>query len=107
MKLNPFAFRPGPVAFWTSIVYLILIVALVYVQESVPNVPNPSKLPAGVNLTEAWADLQAMTASFHPYASHANDDVRAYLLTRAQNILVRNKVPFAIEKSGGVIWSNQ
>lgn len=108
MKLNPLAFRPGPVVFWTSVLYAALIISLIYVHETVPAPPKKqSKIPSGVNLTEAWGDLQAITANFHPYNSHENDRVREYIITRATEILVRSKIHYTVEKSGGIIYYNQ
>lgn len=102
---NPLAFRPGPVAFWTTILYTVLFVALIYTQETVPSAPAERKLPSGVNLTDAWGDLQAITQSFHPFNSHENDKVREYLLQKSKNILDRNGVKYGVDYGGGVIWS--
>lgn len=102
---NPFAFRPGPVTFWTTIVYLAVIIPLLYVQETVPSAPSQRKLPDGVNLTEAWHDLQTITKSYHPYNSHENDRVRDYLMARAKEILERNDIDYTTELTGGVPWS--
>lgn len=104
-SFNPFAFRPWPVFFWTTAIYLALIVPLLYVHETVPAAPKTKALPAGVNLTESWIDLQRITANFHPYNSHANDDVRSYLVSRSKQILDQNKIPYTVEESGGRIWS--
>lgn len=104
---NPFAFRPGPVSFWTSLVYLIIILSLVYVHETVPPAPSQRDLPEGVNLTEAWSDLQAITRQHHPYNSHANDVVRDYLLRRLREILDRNGVKHTTETTGGIPWSHR
>ncbi|KAH6868118.1 endoplasmic reticulum metallopeptidase 1 [Alternaria rosae] len=84
-RLNPFSFTPGPVIFFTTIVYVGLFAALLVTHLTVPN--YPSNPPTGVNLTEAWGDLQHITRRFHPYNSHANDDVRKYLLTRIKAIV--------------------
>ncbi|XP_044722220.1 peptidase family m28 domain-containing protein [Hirsutella rhossiliensis] len=74
MKLcNPFAFRPGPVTFWTTVVYLAVVIPLVYVHETVPGAPADDALYGGLNLTEAWLDLQTITRTYHPYNSHEND----------------------------------
>lgn len=97
MKLsNPFAFGPTQVTLWTTAVYLALIASLVIVHETVPAAPAESSLPPGVNLTEAWADLQAITGQYHPYNSRANDDVRRHLIDRATEILQRNGVDFDV-----------
>lgn len=108
MKLgNPFAFRPGPVSFWTTVVYLAVIISLIYVQETVPPAPSEKALPQGVNLTEAWLDLQAITRSYHPYNSHENDVVREYLMRRSTEILERNSVEYTTDLTGGVPWESR
>ncbi|PHH84673.1 hypothetical protein CDD83_1574 [Cordyceps sp. RAO-2017] len=102
MKLrNPLAFRPGPVTFWTTAVYLAVVIPLLYVHETVPAAPADGGLARGLNLTEAWADLQAVTRAYHPYNSPENDVVRAFLLARVKQILDRNGVEYAVEKPGG------
>lgn len=89
-RLNPFSFTPGPVIFFTSAIYIALLAALLVVHLRVPD--YPSKPPTGINLTQAWADLEHITLRFHPYNSHANDDVREYLLTRIEKILKTKKI---------------
>ena len=97
--LNPFSFRPGPVTFWTTIVYLALLIPLVVINETVP--PPPGEVPrAGLNLTEAWQDLATLTKAFHPYNSRANDDVRDWLLQRVQEILTQNRVSWGVKSLG-------
>jgi hypothetical protein len=70
-RLNPFSFTPGPV------VFVALVAVLLVVHLRVPD--YPSSTPAGINLTQAWSDLEQITRQFHPYNSHANDDVRKYV----------------------------
>ncbi|KAG5926562.1 hypothetical protein E4U42_003157 [Claviceps africana] len=107
MKIaNPFAFRRGPVSFWTTVVYLAVFISLLYVHESVPPAPAQDDLPQGVNLTEAWADLQAITSSYHPYNSHENDVVRDYFMRRSREILDRNGVKYTEDLTGGVTWKS-
>jgi hypothetical protein len=84
-RLNPLSFTPGPVIFFTLAVYIALFAALLTVHLQVPD--YPSHTPDGVNLTQAWADLEHITRQFHPYNSHANDHVRAYLLSRVDDII--------------------
>ncbi|KAK4453674.1 vacuolar membrane protease [Podospora aff. communis PSN243] len=89
--LNPISFRPGPVTFWTTLVYLALLIPIVIINEDTP--PIPGELPYdSVNLTQAWLDLTTITKGYHPYNSHYNDDVRNYLLTRVASILDENGV---------------
>lgn len=94
---NPIAFRPGQVTFWTTIIYLALLIPILVVHNTVPSVPSEKKLPHGVNMTEAWHDLASLTKEFHPYNSRANDRVRDWLLLRTQEIL----------DSNGVSWSSE
>ncbi|EAT86623.1 protease [Parastagonospora nodorum] len=89
-RLNPLSFTPGPVIFFTCAVYIALFAALLTVHLRVPD--YPSKTPDGVNLTQAWSDLEKITRRFHPYNSHANDDVRDYLLTRVKSIIASKKL---------------
>lgn len=86
---NPFAFRPGPVAFWTTAVYLALLIPLIVINERVPPAPALT-LDRGLNLTEAWLDLSGLARSYHPYNSHENDAVRNWLLLRLSQILDDN-----------------
>ncbi|OPB44880.1 Peptidase family M28 protein [Trichoderma guizhouense] len=105
--LNPFSFSPGPVTFWTTVIYLAVTIPLIYVHEVVPPVPSGHSLKQGLNLSEAWFDLQTITKQYHPYNSRANAEVREYLIKRSQNILDRNGVPYKTETSGGVIWDDK
>ena len=94
---NPFAFRPGPVTFWTTVIYLAIFIPLIYVHETVPPTPSSGSLQSGLNLTEAWHDLQTITQNYHPYNSHENDRVREYIIDRSKEILERNHVGYSIE----------
>ncbi|KAF7539990.1 hypothetical protein G7Z17_g12295 [Cylindrodendrum hubeiense] len=101
---NPFAFRPGPVSFWTTVIYLAIAIPLIYVHETVPPAPTNRSLYRSLNLTEAWHDLQNITSGFHPYNSHKNDEVREFLIARSKEILDRNGMQYATDLSGGVDW---
>lgn len=81
---NPLAFTPWPVTIITTAVYLALIIPLLVIHHNVP--PAPQTSPNGLNLTEAWQDLQSLTKGFHPYNSHQNDEVRSWLLERIDAI---------------------
>jgi hypothetical protein len=83
---NPIAFRPLQVTFWTTVVYLALIIPLVVIHETVLPAPDPSHFDSGVSLAEAWSDLATLSQAYHPYQSRANDDVRAWLLKRLTEI---------------------
>jgi hypothetical protein len=102
---NPFAFKPGQVTFWTTVVYLAVFIPLIYVHESVPRAPSDRSLYRGLNLTESWRDLQTITARHHPFNSRDNERVREYLFERSKQILKRNKVDYTIEAAGdGEDW---
>ncbi|KAL6900467.1 hypothetical protein GGI43DRAFT_405491 [Trichoderma evansii] len=102
---NPFSFRPGPVTFWTTAIYLAVTIPLIYVHETVPPAPSDHSLnKQGLNLSEAWADLQHITQEYHPFNSRANTKVRDYFIERSKEILERNDVPYEIDTTGGVIW---
>jgi hypothetical protein len=98
---NPFAFRPGPVSFWTTIIYLAVVVPLIYVHETVPPAPSDHSLYRGLNLTEAWIDLQTISNAFHPYNSHQNDLVREFIVNRSKEILDHNGVEYTTQVFDG------
>ena len=75
---NPIAFTPLPVTILISLVYAAIIISLLVVHHVLPDV-DPKSIP-GVDLDEAWRDLQTLTSQFHPYNSHRNDEVRTWLL---------------------------
>ncbi|KAJ5678996.1 hypothetical protein N7462_007240 [Penicillium macrosclerotiorum] len=81
---NPLAFTPWPVTIITTVVYLALLIPILVIHVNVPSAPRTS--PKGLNLTEAWQDLQTLTGGFHPYNSHRNDEVRGWLLKRIEAI---------------------
>jgi len=101
---NPIGFTPWPVTFWSIASLIALFASLVTVHNIVPPAPsNPIPYP-GVNLTEAWRDLQFLTNGYHPYNSRRNDQVRDWLLQRIEAILKRNApskshFPMAANKS--------
>ncbi|KAK4691521.1 hypothetical protein P7C71_g5502, partial [Lecanoromycetidae sp. Uapishka_2] len=76
---NPIAFTPTPVTLITSLVYAALIISLLVVHHTVPE-----GQVSGVNLTEAWLDLQTLSNGFHPYNSRRNDVIRDWLLTKLE-----------------------
>ncbi|KAJ5774440.1 hypothetical protein N7457_009336 [Penicillium paradoxum] len=81
---NPLAFTPWPVTIITTAVYLALIIPLLVIYHNVPSAPRTS--PNGLDLTEAWHDLQSLTKGFHPYNSHQNDEVHSWLIERIDAI---------------------
>lgn len=98
--INPIAFRPGPVTFWTTLVYLALLIPIVIVNEEPPSAPAESPYDS-VNLTQAWLDLTTITRAYHPYNSHANDDVRNFLLQRVASILDHSGISWTTDGCGG------
>jgi hypothetical protein len=87
---NPFAFTRWPVTIITILVYLAVVVALLVIHTGVPPLPNSPVPIHGINLTEAWLDLQLLTAFHHPFNSRFNDDVHDWLLSRIRSILKEN-----------------
>jgi len=94
---NPFAFTRGPVTTITTLIYLAVIVTLIVIQTSVPSPPKSPAPIHGINLTEAWQDLQLLTSSYHPYNSRQNDHVHDWLLARIRSIIADNTA--ALESS--------
>ena len=100
---NPIAFTPLPVTIITAIVYSGLIIALLVIHLVVPSAPSNPTPVNGVNLTEAWHDLQSLTNGFHPYNSHRNDEVRDWLLRRIEAILSENGAAYTgLDAAAGV-----
>ncbi|CBX93599.1 hypothetical protein LEMA_P032730.1 [Plenodomus lingam JN3] len=89
-RYNPLAFTSGPVVFFITITYTALLIALLLTHLTLPS--YPSHPPLGINLTQAWSDLEHITREFHPYNSHANDNVRAYLLSRIEHMMASKKL---------------
>ncbi|PVH94026.1 putative zinc metalloprotease [Periconia macrospinosa] len=106
---NPLAFTPLPVMMLVTITYVALFSSLLTTHLTVPN--YPSHTPPGTNLTEAWTDLETITRHYHPYNSHANDDVREYLLSRveqhiASKNLTSHQVQIIDDKVSNVTFSS-
>ena len=90
MKLsNPIGFTRGPVSIIVTTTYVAVVTALIILQVSVPVAPRTT--PKGINLTEAWHDLQYLTASYHPYNSKRNVEVHDWLLKRVKTIISQNE----------------
>ncbi|KAF2092051.1 putative zinc metalloprotease [Saccharata proteae CBS 121410] len=101
---NPFAFTPLPVTFFTSIIYLGLVAALLVVHHVVPPAPQHAVPVQGINLTESWLDLQTLSNGFHPYNSRRNDEIRDWLLQRIEAILTRNGAKYSPIGSGPDVY---
>ncbi|KAL8725947.1 MAG: hypothetical protein Q9166_007024 [cf. Caloplaca sp. 2 TL-2023] len=96
---NPIAFTPRPVTIISSLVYVALFVALLVTHLVVPRAPSNRTPIAGVNLTEAWQDLQHISGGFHPYNSRRNDETRDWLLRRIEVILAESTKGFMFDSS--------
>ncbi|KAK3988359.1 hypothetical protein QBC44DRAFT_104595 [Cladorrhinum sp. PSN332] len=95
--LNPISFRPGPVTFWTTLIYLALLIPIIVINERNPPEPSGESPIEGVNLARAWLDLTTITRGHHPYNSHFNDEVREFLLKRVHSILDENGVSWTTD----------
>ncbi|KAL5336515.1 putative zinc metalloprotease [Aspergillus crustosus] len=84
-RANPIAFTPWPVTLITSVVYLAFVIPLLVVHHVLPSAPSSN--PSGLNLTEAWGDLQTLTSGYRPYNSRQNDVIHDWLLQRVNEIL--------------------
>ena len=93
------AFRPVFVQVLVVFTFVALLASLLYTNRVVPPAPRSATPATGINLTQAWLDLQHLTFNPHPYNSHDNDGVRNWLLSRAEDILTQNKVDFAVENT--------
>lgn len=91
---NPIGFTPLPVTIYATALYVALFALLLVTHHTLPSAPSnvsPREWP-GVNLTEAWLDLEHLSRDYHPFISKSNQNVRTWLLERVHNILHANKV---------------
>ncbi|KAI5202760.1 hypothetical protein AUEXF2481DRAFT_39316 [Aureobasidium subglaciale EXF-2481] len=91
---NPFGFGPYVVTFYAVVIYAGLFAALLVTHHVLPPAPTnatPSHWP-GVNLTQAWNDLEHLSSAYHPFNSRDNVAVRKWLLARVGSILDANEV---------------
>jgi hypothetical protein len=93
---NPIAFVPTQVTIISSVVYIALLALLIWVHTVVPSAPSNPTPTQGINLTEAWLDLEYITDGFHPIDSRRNEAVRAYLVSRIEDILERNGAEYKV-----------
>ncbi|KAG9245202.1 putative zinc metalloprotease [Calycina marina] len=98
---NPLSFTPMAVATTVVMVYLAVFVPLLYVHETVPAAPGNPLRYRGLNLTEAWLDLQELSSAYHPYNSRRNDEVRDWLLRRVEAILEADERGAGLGKEEG------
>lgn len=88
---NPLAFSRASVTVFATVIYAALIAVLIWAQVDLPDVPTSPTPITGINLTEAWEDLQLLTAQYHPFNSHQNDYVHDWLVRRIKQILKDNE----------------
>ena len=93
-RYNPVAFRQRPISIILCATYISLFAGLLYTHHVVPQSPRVGDPVRGINLTEAWSDLQRISTLYHPYNSHENDGVRAWLIERIKETLNENQVDF-------------
>lgn len=96
---NPIAFVPAQVTIISSLVYIALVAVLIWVHHTVPSAPSNRTPVKGVNLTEAWLDLDFISDGYHPIDSHRNEIVRDYLIGRVEGILQNNSVDYKVVES--------
>ena len=94
---RPFNFTPLPVTIFTTLIYAALLTSLLVVHTVVPSAPKNPVPFKGINISEAWLDLQVLTDGFHPYNSRRNDEIRDWLLRRVENIIDENQRQSTIE----------
>ncbi|KAF8655629.1 hypothetical protein AX16_002983 [Volvariella volvacea WC 439] len=80
------SFRTLPNTILLIIIYAVVF-ASVFITDELPDVPK-KKNRQGLDLDQAMQDLHYITTRPHPYNSHSNDEVRAYILGRIRNILL-------------------
>lgn len=97
---NPIAFLPTQTTIIVSAAYIALLVALLYTHLTVPPAPTSPAPAAGINLTQAWRDLQYLSDGFHPWGSRRHDVVSKYLLERVGEILEHNEVDYQTVYAG-------
>ena len=89
---SPLAFLKPQVTIIASAAYIALFAVLIFVHTTVPSAPTSPTPVTGINLTEAWLDLEFLSDGYHPWGSRRNDVVRDYLLQRVEGILAKNRV---------------
>ena len=97
---NPLAFLPLQVSILGTVVYVALFAVLIWIHESVPSAPSNPTPFNGINLTQAWLDLEYLTDGYHPWSSRRNEEVREYLLGRIDEILQQNGVEYKTVHAG-------
>ncbi|KAK7691951.1 hypothetical protein QCA50_005356 [Cerrena zonata] len=85
--IAPLRFRLAQVSIFTVLIYGLVFLS-VLVNDQTPDVSNKLN---GLNLTQTYEDLHHITARPHPYPSHANDEVHAFILARLEGITEKNE----------------
>ncbi|KAL1297123.1 hypothetical protein AAFC00_004701 [Neodothiora populina] len=100
---NPIAFTPPSVTILSILTYVALFTALIvthHVVPSAPSNPTPQQWP-GVNITQAWHDLEHLSKNHHPFVSKSNQDLRVWLIGRIHGILDTNGADWQIVSGHG------
>ena len=67
---NPLAFLPAQTTLLASGIYTAIVAVLLWVHLGVPRAPPATAVAAaypGVNITQAWRDLQVLSDGYHPW----------------------------------------
>lgn len=90
---NPIGFTPLPVTVFTTAIYIALFTALLVTHHVLPSAPDDPTPPAwpGVNITQAWLDLEHLSQDYHPFITRSNQAVRRWLISRIGDILDDNQ----------------
>ncbi|KAG8834684.1 hypothetical protein FRC17_007769 [Serendipita sp. 399] len=84
--------------------YLAAIISTVIVQERLPHPPRRPRDP-GLNLDEAWKDLQSLAQVAHPFNSPINDEIGDYLVKRLEHIQKGKKfISLDIDHATNASW---
>lgn len=89
-QYNPFSFRTTQVTIIATVLYLVLLGAILSVHYSVPPAPENTTPQQGINLTSAWLDLEELSEAFRPWNSRRNEVVRDWLVDRVQDLASGN-----------------
>lgn len=79
---STFGFRKTTLTLFVVLTYLSCFVIVAYYDYIAL---SPPTIEPEI-LKNSWSDLQVISFSFHPYDSHANDDVHDYILSRVEHL---------------------
>ncbi|TFK63671.1 Zn-dependent exopeptidase [Pluteus cervinus] len=83
MQLDKYlGFPDFPTSIFVAGTYLLSFLG-VLVNDQVSSIPHDT---GGLDIEQAYSDLREIASQPRPYASHANDHVRSYLLSRLRDI---------------------